>query len=269
MVTTTGVTVALSRTRAYARTLESPAHTLSLTFHYDYRDRGRNVDTLRPIGIDDDQTQIPITTITGSIGLTAEWDQRVNRKGDYAPLSPESGFRLNASASVASTYLLGQDDFIKVSATGTRYIPIGDHLVVRGDLRYDEGFPLAGEALLPAVEQFFAGGDNTVRGYNDDALKTQLVEVGVPPLAGGVSQLRVLPAGGDIRVMASVDAQLQIVGPLATGLFVDAGMIANDWRTVTSDEIRPAVGMALLRLVTPFGLGAPRVRGAASPRARR
>ena len=32
-----------------------------------------------------------------------------------------------------------------------------------------------------------------------------------------------------------------------------AGVIANQWGTVTTDDIRPSVGMALFRLVTPFG----------------
>ena len=33
-------------------------------------------------------------------------------------------------------------------------------------------------------------------------------------------------------------------------------MITDDWRTVTWQDIRPSVGMALLRVITPFGLGA-------------
>ena len=56
--------------------------------------------------------------------------------------------------------------------------------------------------------------------------------------------------------MSSLDAQLRIYKLLATALFVDAGMIANEWRAVTTDTIRPSIGMALLRIVTPFGVGA-------------
>ena len=39
----------------------------------------------------------------------------------------------------------------------------------------------------------------------------------------------------------------------ATALFVDAGMITNQWMSVEPDDIRPSVGMALFRIVTPFG----------------
>jgi outer membrane protein assembly factor BamA len=127
--------------------------------------------------------------------------------------------------------------------------------VLRADLRYDQGFPLGGAALLPEVERFFAGGDATVRGYEDERLKTEVIEVGVPPL-DNITQIRILPAGGNIRALGSFDAQLRIYKFFATAAFIDAGMIANQWSTVTRDDIRPAVGVALVRLVTPFGVGA-------------
>jgi outer membrane protein assembly factor BamA len=109
--------------------------------------------------------------------------------------------------------------------------------------------------LLPEVERFFAGGDSTVRGYEDDRLATEVIQVAVPPL-DNVSQLRILPAGGNIRVMSSLDAQLRIYKIVSAGAFIDAGMITNQWSTVTEDDIRPSVGVALIRLVTPFGTGA-------------
>jgi outer membrane protein assembly factor BamA len=54
-------------------------------------------------------------------------------------------------------------------------------------------------------------------------------------------------------VMSSIDAELRIWKLFATGAFVDAGLITNQWSTVTDDDIRPSVGIALVRLVTPFG----------------
>ncbi|HEX2688959.1 MAG TPA: BamA/TamA family outer membrane protein, partial [Kofleriaceae bacterium] len=127
--------------------------------------------------------------------------------------------------------------------------------VLRGDLRYDQGVPLGGAVLLPEVERFFAGGDATVRGYDDERLATEIVQVGVPPITGGMlQQIRILPAGGNIRVMSSLDAQLRIYKVFATALFVDAGLIANQWSTVTPEGVRASVGMALFRIVTPFGV---------------
>ncbi|TMQ11559.1 MAG: hypothetical protein E6J90_34480 [Deltaproteobacteria bacterium] len=252
-VTTNGATLTLSRTWERKRIGSRPARAITTGLHYDFRQRERPLDVLRPIGADNDQTQVPIGTSTGSAGISFEWEQRVDRQGTLSPLTPEDGFRFDVQASVASRYLGGQDTFLKLSTTGTRYLPIGQNLVLRADLRFDQGIPLGGAVLLPEVERFFAGGDATVRGYDDERLATEIVQVGVPPV-NNIQQIRILPAGGNIRVMSSIDAQIRIYRLLATALFVDAGMIANEWATVTPDAIRPSVGIALVRIVTPFGV---------------
>lgn len=253
-VTTDGVTLTLSRTWERKRIGKRAARAITTGLHYDFRLRERPIDVLRPVGADDDQTQVPISTRTGSTGLTFEWEQRVDRQGTLSPLAPEAGFRFEAQASIASDYLGGQDTFLKLSTAGSKYWPIGPNLVLRADLRYDQGVPLGGAVLLPEVERFFAGGDATVRGYDDERLATEILQVGVPPFSdANLKQIRILPSGGNIRVMSSLDAQLRIYKLLATALFVDAGMIANQWGTVTPDDIRPSVGMALVRVVTPFG----------------
>jgi outer membrane protein insertion porin family len=255
VITTDGVTLALARTWQRQRIGNRPARALTAGVHYDFRLRERPVDVLRPIGADDDQTQVPIRTRTGSIGITGEWEQRVDRRGTLSPLAAEDGFRLEGQFSFASPSLGGQDTFIKVSAGGSKYWPVGDNLRLRVDFRYDQGFPLAGAVLLPEVERFFAGGDSTVRGYEDDRLATEVIKVGVPPF-DNAQQIRILPSGGNIRVMSSVDAQLRIWKVLAAAAFVDAGLITNHWGNVTEDDIRPSIGLAVIRVVTPFGTGA-------------
>lgn len=252
---TTGVTTTLSRSRSFPRTEKSGASAVTGGFNYSYRLRARNVDALRPIGADDDDTQVPIDTTTGSIGAFIEWEHRNDRSGQLSPLAAEAGFRVEAQVSFAQPYLSfnnGQDTFMKASTAGSKYWPLGSNLVLRLDGRYDHGFPLGGAALLPEVERFFGGGDSTVRGYEDDRLATEIVQVAVPPI-DNITQIRVLPAGGNIRAMASADAQLRIYKLLSTALFFDAGLITNQWSTVTADDIRPAIGMALVRIVTPFG----------------
>ena len=122
---------------------------------------------------------------------------------------------------------------------------------IRGDARYDQGIPLRGAALLPDVERFFAGGDTTVRGYEDDRLATEIIQVGVPPVAG-LTQIRVIPAGGNIRVLGSLDAQLRLYKILAGAVFSDAGLITNQWGSVTLDDIRPSVGSGLRVLAVPL-----------------
>ena len=252
VLTTDGVTLSLLRSWQWQRIGTRPAHAITIGPHYDFRLRERPVDVLRPVGADDDEDQVPISTRSGSVGFSFEWEHRNDRRGILSPLAPEQGFRLEAQVSIASNYLGGQDTFVKASAAGSKYWPVGDNLVIRADARYDQGFPLGGAVLLPEVERYFAGGDSTVRGYQDDRLASEIIQVGVPPL-GNVTQIRILPSGGNIRAMSSVDLQLKVWRGVATGVFVDAGLITNQWNTVSADDIRPAVGMALFRYVSAFG----------------
>lgn len=248
---TKGITVATSRSWQRNHTPTQAARLLSTGLRYDFRLRDRQLESIRPAGVDSDESQIPITTRTGALALSFEWEQRTTRSGALAPLSPEDGFRLEASVAFASPVLLGQDTFLKLSGSAQVYWPLGDRLLLRTDLRYDHGVPLGDEAVLPEVERFFAGGDSTVRGYDEDRLATEIIEEAVPPYSG-THQVRVLAAGGNIRAIASVDAQVRITGPMAAALFTDAGVITNDWRAADTDDIRPGAGMAV-RVLLPFG----------------
>jgi outer membrane protein assembly factor BamA len=260
LLTTEGVTLGFSHLWQFPRSrTRERAHTISWgILHYDFRLRTRNVDALRPIGADMDDTQVAISTTTGSIGTTVDFDGRVDRVGQLSPLAAADGYHLSATVAYAFPEIApivgGQDTFIKASVSGSKFYSIGDNLVLRGDLRYDEGFPLGGAVLLPDVERFFAGGDNTVRGYQDDRMATEIIHVGVPPL-GNVEQIRVIPAGGNIRMLSSVDAQYRIYWIMAGALFADAGMINNRWAAVKMDDIRPSTGVGL-RFLSPFGIGA-------------
>ncbi|MEO8840902.1 MAG: POTRA domain-containing protein [Kofleriaceae bacterium] len=255
-LTTEGASVSLTRQSIRQHTATTAARVLTWNMlRYDFRLRTREVDALRPIGTNQDEPQVAISTRTSSVGMAFEWEARTDRNGVLAPLAPEAGYRFEASAAYAESHFLGQDTFLKLSATGSKYYSPIDNLVIRGDLRVDWGIPLGGAVLLPEVERFFAGGDSTVRGYSDDRMATELIQVGLPPFGANLSQIRIIPAGGNIRVLASIDAQLQIWKIIAGALFSDAGMITNQWNSASPGDIRPSVGMGI-RFITPFGIGA-------------
>ncbi len=251
-LTTKGASVTASRSNLRTRTDSHAARIITYGLRYDFRSRDRQENALRPAGAGADNAQLPVTTNTGAIVARVEVEQRVDRRGVLAPLGPEAGFRFEASAALAHPWLLGQATFVKLSGSLQRYQSIGKNLIVRTDLRYDHGIPLGGAALLPDVERFFSGGDTTVRGYAEDSLATEVITSTVPPFSN-VEQLHVRPAGGNIRGLTSVDAQLRIFGALASAVFVDAGVVTNRWRDVDRDKVRIGVGMALARVVTGFG----------------
>jgi outer membrane protein insertion porin family len=261
-LTTKGVTLAFSRTWQRLATETRSARSISWTvLRYDFRLRNRDDDALRPAGPNIDDSRVPVETTTVSVGTELLIDQRTDRSGNLSPLAPEKGFQLQAGVSYADPRLIlrdGETRFVKVYGSGQLYWRLSQRVLLRFDGRYDQGFVFGDAELLPEVERFFAGGDTTVRGYEEDRLATEIIEAGVPPL-GTASQLRVLPAGGNIRALGSIDAQIRLATlpgtslPLASGLFVDAGVVRNVWLPFDTDAIRPSVGVSLFRVVTPVG----------------
>src|SRR5262249_51860005 len=132
-------------------------------------------------------------------------------------------------------------------------------VLVSNALRYDQGFPLRGAVLLPAVERFTAGGDSTVRGYEEDRVHTEIIESPVQPISG-VSQFKVVPAGGNVRVIHNLDVQVEVwdhsfVGgmPIASAVFLDTGLVTNSFQGFHVSQIRQGLGIAIARLITPIG----------------
>ncbi len=249
-----GTSLAASRTWERPRTEGRGGRLVTAALRLDWRRRSRDEELVRPPGLAGDLTTNPIITRTGTVGFTLSWDQRRDARGNLNPLAPDSGLRLEGGAAYASPYLFGQDTFVKVNGLGQIFLTRG-RLQLRLDARYDQGIPLDGAVLLPEVERYFAGGDSTVRGFEEDRLATEIIEEPLPPL-GQTTQIRVLPAGGNIRALSTVDAQVTVwkLGgfPVASALFVDAGLITNVWSAVELEDIRPAAGSAV-RMLLPIG----------------
>jgi outer membrane protein insertion porin family len=154
--------------------------------------------------------------------------------------------------------LLGSARFMKFGGQAAHFIPLGSRFRLSNAVRYDHGVPLGGDAALPEVERFFAGGDTTVRGFEQDRLATEIIEDEVGPL-GGVSQFRVVPAGGSIRAIYNLDLEVRVWKepmfdfPIASAVFFDSGIVTNSWVGFKLRDLRQSLGLALLRWVTPFG----------------
>jgi outer membrane protein assembly factor BamA len=261
-LTTFGGSLAATKGWQRLRTENKPARSIAWTMlRYDFRHRNRDEDAIRPAGADIDESRVPVPTTTAAIGTEIIWDQRTDRVGNLSPLVPERGFQISGGVSYAHPVLslgFGDDTFIKAFASGQAYRTVSNRVLLRVDGRLDHGFPLGGAVLLPEVERYFAGGDTTVRGFEEDRLATEIIEAGVPPF-GDVSQLRVLPAGGNIRALASIDAQIRVAQfpgtslPIASAVFVDAGLVRNSWNRIQLDDIRPSIGLSLFRVLTPVG----------------
>ncbi len=255
-LTSLGGSLGLARSWQRIATPTQDGRAVAATLRYDFRKVDRQEDAVRIAGNNGNQARSQVANRTGAIGIFVTWDQRVGQRGNVNPLAPERGFKLEAGISYAHRYLLGQDTFLKLRGAAQRIWTLNDRLQLRIDGRYDQGVPLGGAVLLPEVERYFAGGDDTVRGYREDRLLIERIETAVPPL-GEVTQVEIRPSGGNIRVIAGIDSQVTLWNikgiPIASALFVDAGAIVNTFAAFDAGDIRPSVGIALIRALTQFG----------------
>lgn len=218
-----------------------------------------NVDYLRFNGAND-TSAVPDNTLTVKAILGLTWDRRRDDTGAFNPLAPTKGWMLQGSAGYAPP-ALNATPFLVFTGQAEALIPFrvrGTEFTLIGNLRYDHGLPTDGPAL-PLVERFYAGGDTQVRGYDTDALKSEIIRTTVSPLTGAAG-FRVVPEGGNIRLVNTVDFVFPISKtffglPLSWdgSLFWDMGLIVNDWALAKSSDVRHSIGVSLLRLVTPVG----------------
>lgn len=108
---------------------------------------------------------------------------------------------------------------------------------------------------MPEVERFFAGGDTTVRGFEEDRLATEIIQPNVGGMSG-IGQFRILPAGGNIRMIHNLELQVILANlkfPIASAIFLDSGFVENSFDGFKFKDLRHSIGLALARAVLPFG----------------
>ena len=219
---------------------------------YEVKQVARQETFVRPSGANEDTQTIPINTLTADIGPGVDLDRSDN------PLSPTRGYRVSASAFLATPYVDPFQEtatFVLANLTATGYVPLGRGILAYAGLRYDQGFPI-GAALLPKVERFFAGGDTTVRGFEQDLMKKEIVRTPVPPLPG-LPGYQLIPIGGNIRVLQKFELIFPLwrnaTVPINAALFLDTGLVTNSFDGLSLTDFRHSVGIAPLRLNTPVG----------------
>lgn len=219
---------------------------------YALRQVETDEDLNRPAGSFDESRFAPVSTRTGSLGTSLIYDKRDN------PLAPSRGYRLAGSVTWASEAFAGTADFLTLRLNAQAYVPLPLDVTIAFGLRYDHGVPLAGAPILPRVERFFAGGDTTIRGFEEDRAFAERIESPLSPFVDA-SVVRLVPQGGNIRMLTNVELQfpilkeLPLIGlPLMGALFSDNGVVSNSFDRFDVREFRHSLGGAL-RLVTLVG----------------
>jgi translocation and assembly module TamA len=151
------------------------------------------------------------------------------------PVRPTRGYRFSIETR-GSTPALGSDgSFLQVIPQGDAMIPLGNgfSLLLRGQM----GASLQNEPLktLPPSLRFFAGGDQSVRGYAYQSL-------GPKDPSGKV-------VGGKNLLVGSLEIEKAITSLWGVAAFYDAGNAFDDF---SQYELKQGAGLGL-RIYTPMG----------------
>jgi outer membrane protein assembly factor BamA len=162
-------------------------------------------------------------------------------------------------------------NFARLTGEVAAYRPLGERLVLAA--RMQAGFVLAPRDRsfqLPPPERFYSGGQNSVRGYNQNLLGpgSYVVDAYDTVTAAGGEQTgearasainRTVPGGGNAMWVANLELRTRSGWPgglLRYVAFLDAGRVWNtgDVPSVTSAGARltPGVGVRLMTPIGPF-----------------
>jgi translocation and assembly module TamA len=193
----------------------------------------------RVLSVTLDQTEDTVTTMSGNSTLVDRSRTALLVPGIiFARLPPDflgintvpRGFQVEV---LASTDTLGSDtNFTRVDVRDEHRFKLADkwHLFLRGEI----GASAVGDfEELPANYRFFAGGDNSVRGYGYEELS--------PVDANGAK------VGGRHLLTATVEFQRDLPKNLVGAVFMDAGNAFNKF----GDPLEYSVGIGL-RYRLPF-----------------
>ncbi len=145
----------------------------------------------------------------------------VDRRNDI--FYPSRGWQTGVAVEVADQRLGGTLDFLRCTAGVKLFQSLGAGFVF--GLRLDTGFvvPMRGNENIPVSERFFAGGDSSVRSFDEQ-------QIGPKGATGD-------PLGGLASTVAGIEVRRRIVGNLAASVFADFGNVAPNRSLTDADPV--------------------------------
>ncbi len=201
--------------------------TANLGFVYEYREQySSNPQSLTESEKESYQSRSIFVTSPGLVFKTTDSFVRP-RQGLFSTLN------LNISKGVENDL----DDFVKYQAEGRYYYTPLTPLTfaVRG--RYGFIQPYGGNTHVPEDQLFYLGGASTVRGFDENLLRTD---------AQGQAK------GGRESMLGSLEARYDLGMNIELSLFYDIGTVTMTQESGITESFRDSAGIGL-RYITPVG----------------
>jgi outer membrane protein assembly complex protein YaeT len=162
----------------------------------------------------------------GAIIADINHDRRDN------PLYPHSGYKIFSNIEIASQYLLSEVNYQRVDIATSWHVPLSDAQFLH--LGLSHGFvSTAGSASkdLPFNRRFFPGGENSVRGYQEEGAS--------PKNAAGEIE------GAETYVLGNLEIEQSLTPHWSLVAFLDAVGFAKDLKNYPGDTSLFSVGGGL------------------------
>ena len=168
-----------------------------------------------------------------SLSFSAAHDKRDN------VFNPTRGTFVSQTVDVAGGILGGTKDFYRISDKGSYYLPLNFNAVVEFSLRAGMIQAYGDSEKVPIFERFYAGGAQTIRGYEERKVGP------LDPVTGD-------PIGGNSLLVGNVEFIIPLIDFIKLAAFYDIGNVWAKVREFGSGGFKSGVGMGL-RVRTPIG----------------
>lgn len=151
---------------------------------------------------------------------------------------PRKGFFVLTGAQLFNEIGGLEATFAKLKWGMVHYLPIHPKIVLSSSFRVDRIESIGATTAIPQRERLTMGGDDTVRGFQEDSL-------GPVNAAGN-------PIGGRLRLIYNAEFHIGLAGTLQLAPFYDLGSLTNSFPAVNSGSLRHSAGIGI-RYITPVG----------------
>jgi len=153
--------------------------------------------------------------------------------------NPTRGLVLSGSFEVAGGPFGGDKDFNKLFGLASQYVPLFAKGVLQFQARAGMAQPFDDNGSVPIYERFYAGGANTIRGYEERSV-------------GPVDPVTDDPLGGEALLVGNVELTVPIVEFIKGALFIDSGNVWSKASEFGQGGFKTGVGFGV-RINTPIG----------------
>ncbi|MDD5020350.1 MAG: outer membrane protein assembly factor BamA, partial [Candidatus Omnitrophica bacterium] len=153
--------------------------------------------------------------------------------------NPSRGLVLSGSYEIAGGPMGGDKKFNKVFGLASQYFPSFGKNVLQLQARGGIVTPYGGQKEVPIYERFYAGGANTIRGYEERTV-------------GPADPVTADPLGGEALMIFNIEYTFPIVDFIKGALFIDTGGV---WEEVSDFDLggfKTGIGFGV-RIKTPIG----------------